>query len=100
MSCARDEVERLGRGGVTEAEFAPAREAAAFEAESLLESGGGLAETAALDLYYGMDADAVTRRGELLRKIARKDFNALLKKLFADALGHSVAVVAHGSAAK
>ena len=47
-----------------------------------------------------MDTDVITRRGELLRKIARKDFNALLKKLFAGALEHSVAVVAHGTAAK
>lgn len=96
----RDEAERLGSTGISEAEFAPAREAAAFEAESLLESGGALAETAALDLYYGMEPEAITGRGELLRGIRLKDFNALLKELFSGALAHSVAAVAHGTAAK
>ena len=94
----RDEALRLGTAGVAEAEFLPARESAAFEAESLLDSGGALAETAALDLYYGAETAAITRRGERLRDIALKDFNALLAELFADALAHGVTAVAHGIA--
>ena len=93
-----DEALRLGTTGVAEAEFLPARESAAFEAESLLDSGGALAETAALDLYYGVETEAITRRGERLRDIALKDFNALLAELFADALRHGVTAVAHGAA--
>ena len=38
-------------------------------------------------------------RGDHLRAMTRKEFNALLREVFADALEHSVSVVAHGSAA-
>ena len=99
LELLKEEVLRLGSDGVDEAEFAAAREAAAFEADTALESRKGLLDSAALDLYYGMPPKWTTERGKLLRAVTRKEFNALLRECFADALEHSVSVVAHASAA-
>ena len=97
LKLLREEVTRLAESGVDDAEFLPAREAAAFEADSVLESQSALTETAALDLYYGLPPERMAERGTLLRKMTRKEFNALLKERFADALEHAVSVVARGT---
>ena len=99
LELLKEEVTRLAAEGVDEAEFAAAREAAAFDADTALESRKGLLDSAALDLYYGMPPEWTTDRGKLLRAVTKNEFNALLRECFADALEHSVAVVAHGSAA-
>ena len=97
LKLLREEVARLAETGVDDTEFLPAREAAAFEAESVLESRSALVESAALDLYYGVPPEHFAERGKMLRSVSKKEFNALLKERFADALKHAVSVVAHGS---
>ena len=99
LELLKEEVVRLASEGVGEAEFAAAREAAAFEADTALESRKSLLDNAALDHYYGMSPEWTTDRGKLLRAVTRKEFNELLRECFADALEHSVSVVARGSAA-
>jgi len=99
LELLKEEVTRLASEGVDAAEFAAAREAAAFDADTALESRKSLLDNAALDHYYGMSPEWTTDRGKLLRAVTRKEFNALLRECFADALTHSVAVVAHGTAA-
>ena len=100
LGLLREEVERLAEAGVDEAEFLAAREAAAFEADTALESRKSLLDSAALDHYYGMSPEWTIDRGKLLRAVTRKEFNALLRECFADALTHSVAVIARGEAAE
>jgi len=96
LELLREEVARLADAGVDEKEFAAAREAAAFEAEAAQESRKSLLDGAALDLYYGVPPERIAARSDELRKVTRKEFNALLRERFAGALEHSVAVVARG----
>ena len=97
LKLLREEVARLAETGVDNSEFLPAREAAAFEAEAILESKAALTESAALDLYYGVPPERLAERGAMLRKMTRKEFNSLLRERFADALKHAVSVIAHGT---
>ncbi len=99
LKLLEEEVARLAENGVDEAEFRAAREAAAFEADTLLESRKALLDGAVLDLYYGQPSELTVARGDHLRAMTRKEFNALLREVFADAPEHSVSVVAHGGAA-
>lgn len=99
LELLKEEAARLAGDGVDEAEFAAAREAAAFEADALLESRKALLDGSVLDLYYGLPPELTVARGDQLRAMTRKEFNALLREAFADALDHAVSVVAHGSAA-
>ena len=96
LELLRDEVERLAARGVDEAEFAAARTAAAFDAEAAQDSLKSLLDGAALDLYYGMPPERIAKRGDELRAVTLRDFNALLRERFAEALRHAVTVVAHG----
>jgi len=97
LELLRDEATHLAETGVAEEEFLPAREAAAFEADSLLDMRGALLESAALDRYYGLHPALLAERGAALRAVTLNEFNALLRKRFAGALAHSAAAVAHGT---
>ena len=100
LGLLREEVIRLAADGVDEEEFAAARAGAAFEADAARESLKTLLDGAALDLYYGMPPERIVKRGAELRAVEREEFNALLRERFAEALEHSVAVVARGTKGK
>ena len=100
LELLREEVTRLADCGVEKSEFAAAREAAAFKADAGSESMKNLLEGAALDLYYGVPPERILTRGDELRSVKLEDFNALLRERFAEALAHSVTVVARGTTGK
>lgn len=96
LELMRAEVRELADAGVDESEFRPARESAAFEADSALETGNSITDIAALELYYGVEPHRLLERGTELHEAKLGEFNALLKELFSGALEHSVSVLCHG----
>ena len=96
LELLKTEVRELAESGAGEADFLPAREAAAFEADSSLEQGSSVTDTAALELYYGAEPQVLLERGTKIHETNLPEFNALLKELFTGALEQSVSVVARG----
>ena len=96
LELLKGEVRMLAESGVEETEFFPAREAAAFDADSELETGGAITDAAALELYYGVGPERLISRGTELHSAELSGFNAILKGLFRGALDHSVSVVSRG----
>jgi len=100
LELLKEEVRRLAERGVDDTEFLPARESAAFDADSALEAKNTLPDTAALELYYGVAPSHLLARGAELHAAGFDDFNALLKELFSGALERSVSVVGRGAGAE
>ncbi|MBE6375801.1 MAG: insulinase family protein [Lentisphaerae bacterium] len=87
------EIKRLADEGLSENEFASAKNGVLFDQERIFDAPEALLRTAAMDCFYGKDPFSVLRRREEMMKLTPDEFNSRMKKYFRQPPGVEVVVL-------
>ena len=98
LKLLNSELSRLGNKGLTTAEIAAAKAAAAFEAEKVFDTPESWLRTSAMDAYYGFDPVGLTRRARRIYELSETRCNELLREHFANPGGVEVIIDGAGEA--
>ncbi len=93
MELLNEEISRLGRDGLSRAEFEAARSCAVFENEKISDTAEALIRNAVMDVYYGRSPETTVSRAKDLAAISLEKFNSLIAPYFSSPAGVEIVVV-------